>query len=88
MPMKQIILETAQAWLLSRPHEGHEIMTQIIDTVTVENMKEKMITLLETTLHHIGTPLFMTPKNSTYNKIIENNQGSTNNGLMWTGKKN
>ena len=41
MPMKQIILETAQAWVQSRSHEGHEIMTQIVDTITIENMKEK-----------------------------------------------
>ena len=36
--MKQIILETAQEWIQNRPYEGREIMAQIIETITVDNV--------------------------------------------------
>ena len=41
IPMKQIILETAQDWLQKRPFEGREIMSQIAETITIENRLEK-----------------------------------------------
>ena len=37
--MKQIILETAQEWRISRPYQGKEIMSRVIEVITNENME-------------------------------------------------
>ena len=40
-PMKQIILEAARKWRMDKPHHGKEIMTQVIETLSIENMEEQ-----------------------------------------------
>ena len=40
-PMKQIILEAARKWRVDKPHHGKEIMTQVIETLSIENMEEQ-----------------------------------------------
>ena len=39
--MKQIILEAAKQWRHDKPYIGREIMTQIIETITFDNMEEE-----------------------------------------------
>ena len=39
-PMKQTILEVARRWRLDKPLEGKEIISQIIETVTIGIMEE------------------------------------------------
>ena len=39
--MKQIILEAAKQWLKDKPFQGKKIMTQAIETITMDNMKEQ-----------------------------------------------
>ena len=47
-PMKQIILEVARKWKVDKPHQGKEIITQVIETVSVENMEEQNKKLIQT----------------------------------------
>ena len=39
--MKQTILEVARKWMSDKPHEGKEIISQIIETVTIGIMEEQ-----------------------------------------------
>ena len=39
--MKQIILGAAKQWMMDKPYQGKEIMTQIIETIGMDNMKEQ-----------------------------------------------
>ena len=50
IPMKQIILETAQDWIQNKPHEGRDIMFQVAETITIENMKKKYEEITQTNI--------------------------------------
>ena len=40
--MRNVILETAQEWKTKKPYEGKEIINQIINTIEIEEMKDKL----------------------------------------------
>ena len=40
-PMKQIILEAAKKWRIDKPYQVKEIMTQVIETLAIENIEEQ-----------------------------------------------
>ena len=45
--MRKIILDTAQEWKSKEPYVGKEIIKQIIDTIEIEEMKDKLGMLMD-----------------------------------------
>ena len=45
--MRKIILDTAQEWKSKEPYVGKEIIKQIIDTIEIEEMKDKLRMLMD-----------------------------------------
>ena len=39
--MKQIVLEAARKWKIDKPYHGREIMTQVVESLSIENTEEQ-----------------------------------------------
>ena len=45
--MRSIILETAKEWRKNKPYEGKELIVKVIDTISIEELKENLRVLTE-----------------------------------------
>ena len=71
-PMKQTILEVARRWRLDKPLEGKEIISQIIETVTIGYMEEQNALLLSKNEELSKVSKDIETEKSTENETLQN----------------